>query len=120
VYLVLLAALTVWSTVDDARKGRPAFRLCVDAAAVTVLGVLFAAYFLPAFGARLGRAALPLFVVAFVWTGVTTQRDINRMEPEPQLSPRANLLVEHLGIFLAVLAASPAIAFGALAALRHW
>jgi hypothetical protein len=116
----LLAVLTVWSAVEDARKGRSALRLVTDVGTSAAFAVLFAAYFVPALGDRLGRVALPLFVGAFAWTGISVHREIGAMEPDPQLSPRANLIAEHLAIFLGVLAASPAIAFGALAAIRHW
>lgn len=119
-YLILLAVLTVWSAAEDARKGRSALRLAADVGASIAFGVLFAAYFVSALGDLLGRAALPMFVAAFAWTGMTVHREIGAMEPDPQLSARANLIAEHLAIFLGVLAASPAIAYGALAAIRHW
>ncbi|HYD55175.1 MAG TPA: hypothetical protein VEA99_21240 [Gemmatimonadaceae bacterium] len=120
VYLMLLVVVTAGSVVVDLRRGERAAPLGLDVVAMGVLAVLFAAHFAPGLLQGLGRAALPLFVIAFVWVSARAHRDIDRMERDPELSARANLIAQHVGIALGVLFLSPALAFGALAALQAW
>jgi hypothetical protein len=120
VYLVLLLGITIWSVVEDRRQGKHTALLILDVAATLVLGALFAAYFHPPVGAAIGRAAAPVFVAAVAYVAIGAHRDIDRLQSDPELSPRQNLLAEHLGILLGVLFISPAIAFGALAVRAAW
>jgi hypothetical protein len=84
------------------------------------LGLLFVAHFVPALGMAIGWPALPLFAAAFGWLGYSTHRDIVSLVPDPELSPRANLLGDHIGVLLGTLVIAPLIGFAAVAAARTW
>ena len=119
-YLTLLFGITVWSVITDRRDGIPIWRLALDIAAMLSLGGLFAAYYRPSLIAAVGRGAALLLLAALVVLAVGAHLEIQRIEPDPELSPRQNLVAEHLGIVLGVVFISPAIAFGTLAAARAW
>jgi hypothetical protein len=119
-YLLIIAALAVWSVVDDVRHGDSRLRVTVDVAAVGILGFLYAAYFMPGLADPLGRIAAPLFLAAFLWTGMAAQREIAEENDDPDLSPRANFVAEHIGIAIGVLLFSPLLAFAGMAAYRLW
>jgi hypothetical protein len=119
-YLLLLLGITIWSFVEDRRQGKRTALLILDVTAMLVLGGLFAAYFHPPLGATLGRSAAPLFAAAVAYLAIGAHRDIARLQSDPELSPRQNLVAEHLGILLGVLFISPAIAFAALAVKEAW
>lgn len=119
-YLLFIAALAVWAVVDDVRQGDSLFRVSADVAAIVVLCYLFAGYFVPALAEPLGRAAAPLFVAAFLWTGIAAQREITEDDEDPELTPRANFIAAHLGIALGVAMFAPLIAFAGKAALDLW
>jgi hypothetical protein len=68
----------------------------------------------------MGRIAALLFVAAFPWTGIAAQREVTEESEDPELSPRANFIAEHVGIALGVLVFSPLIAFAGLAAFQLW
>jgi uncharacterized membrane protein YfcA len=119
-YLLVLLGATAAAVAQDRRKGMPAWRLVLDVAATVVLGVLFAAYYRPEITDALGRTAAPLLLAAVLVLTIGAHADIQRHEPDPDLSARQNLVAEHLGILLGVLLISPAIAFATLAAARTW
>jgi hypothetical protein len=120
VYLLVLFGATAASVAQDRRKGMPAWRLVLDVAATVVLGVLFVAYYRPEITDALGRAAAPLLLGAVLVLTIGAHADIQRHEPDPELSARQNLVAEHVGILLGVLLISPAIAFATMAAARTW
>ena len=120
VYLTLIAALSVWAIQDDLRSGEPRIRAVGDAVAMATLGFLFAGYFVTEVVAPLGRAAAPIFVLAFLWTGIAAHRELLEDDPDPELSARANLIIEHLGILIGVLIFAPLMAFAGAAAIRAW
>jgi uncharacterized membrane protein YfcA len=119
-YLLVLFGATAASVAQDRRKGMPAWRLVLDVAATLMLGVLFVAYYRPEITDALGRAAAPLLLAAVLVLTIGAHADIQRHEPDPDLSARQNLVAEHIGILLGVLLISPAIAFATLAAARTW
>ena len=119
-YLLLIAGFAIWSVVDDVRQGDSRLRIGADVIAISILVFLFAAYFTPALADPLGRVAAPLFLGAFLWTGIAAQREIAEENDDPDLSPRANLVAEHLGIAIGVLLFSPLLAFAGMAAYRLW
>jgi hypothetical protein len=119
-YLLVIAGFAVWSVVDDVRQGDSRGRVIADVIAMSVLGFLFVGYFLPGVVDPLGRVAVPLFVTAFLWTGIAAQREIAEENDDPDLSPRANFVAEHIGIAIGVVAFSPLIAFAGMAALQLW
>ena len=119
-YLVLLFIAAGASVAEDRRKGRSAWRLALDVAAMLVLGALFVAYYQPTITDAVGRAALPLLLAAVLVLTIGAHADIQRHEPDPELSARQNLVAEHIGILLGVLLISPAIAFATMAAARAW
>jgi uncharacterized membrane protein YfcA len=120
VYLLVLLGATAASVAEDRRKGRPTWRLLLDVAATLVLAALFVAYYRPGITDALGRAAVPLLLAAVLVLTIGAHADIQRHEPDPELSARQNLVAEHIGILLGVLLISPAIAFATLAAARTW
>ncbi len=119
-YLLLIAGFATWSVVDDVRQGDSRMRIGADVVAISILGLLFAGYFRPALADPLGRVAAPLFIAAFLWTGIAAQREISEENDDPDLSPRANFVAEHLGIAIGVLLFSPLLAFAGMAAYRLW
>lgn len=119
-YLLVIAGFAVWSVVDDMRQGDSRVRVLADVIAMSILGVLFVGYFVPGLVDPLGRVAAPLFLAAFLWTGIAAQREIAEENDDPDLSPRANFVAEHIGIVIGVLAFSPLIAFAGMAALQLW
>ncbi len=94
--------------------------MVADAAAMGVLGLLFVAHFVPPLGLAMGRLALPLFAAGFAWTGYSTHHDIVSLPPDPELSRRANLLGDHIGVLVGVLVFAPLIGFAAVAAVQTW
>ena len=120
VYLFVIVAFAVWAVVDDVRGGDPRLRIAADLTAMVVLCVLFAGHFLPYLIEPLGRFAAPLFLAAFLWTGIAAQREITEEDHDPELSPRANFIAEHIGIAIGVIMFSPLIAFAGLAAVELW
>ena len=119
-YLLLIAGFAIWSVVDDVRQGDSRMRVGADIVAISILGFLFAGYFTPALADPLGRVAAPMFIAAFLWTGIAAQREISEENDDPDLSPRANFVAEHLGIAIGVLLFSPLLAFAGMAAYRLW
>ena len=119
-YLCVIAGFAVWSVVDDVRQGDSRARVIADVVAMSILGVLFVGYFVPSVTDALGRVAAPLFLAAFLWTGIAAQREIVEENDDPDLSPRANFVAEHIGIAIGVIAFSPLIAFAGMAALHLW
>jgi hypothetical protein len=119
-YLLLIAGFAIWSVVDDVRQGDSRMRVGADIVAISILGFLFVGYFTPALADPLGRVAAPLFIAAFLWTGIAAQREISEENDDPDLSPRANFVAEHLGIAIGVLLFSPLLAFAGMAAYRLW
>lgn len=119
-YLIVIAGLSGWAVLDDIRQGDSRLRVTADAVAILILGYLFAGHFVRDIAEPLGRAAAPLFIAAFLWTGVAAQREITEEEHDPELSPRANFLAEHLGILVGVALFSPLIAFAGLVAYQLW
>ena len=119
-YLLVIAALAVWSVVDDVRQGDSRLRITADVAAIGILGFLFIAYFVPGLADPLGRAAALLFVAAFLWTGIAAQREIVQENDDPDLSTRANFVAEHIGIAIGVMLFSPLLAFAGMAAYQLW
>ena len=119
-YLIVIAGISGWAVVDDLREGQPRWRSALDLMAIAALSWLFVAHFVPSAGAALGRGAAPLFVAAFLWTGIAAHREIQEDDPDPELSARANFVAEHLGIAVGVLIFAPLIAFAGLAAFQLW
>lgn len=119
-YLLVIAGFAVWSVVDDVRHGDSRMRVLADLVAMSILGFLFVGYFVPGVADPLGRVAAPLFLAAFLWTGIAAQREIAEENDDPDLSPRVNFLAEHIGIAIGVIAFSPLIAFSGMAALQLW
>ena len=119
-YLMVIAGFAVWSVVDDVRQGDSRVRVIADVVAMSILGFLFVGYFVPNATDALGRVAAPLFLAAFLWTAVAAQREIAEENDDPDLSPRANFVAEHIGIAIGVIAFSPLIAFAGMAALQLW
>lgn len=119
-YLIAIAALAVWAVVDDVRQGKPIFRVTADVAAIVVLCYLFVGYFVQSLAAPLGRSAAPLFIAGFLWTGIAAQREIAEEDEDPELTPRANFIVAHIGIALGVVMFAPLIAFAGKTALDLW
>ena len=102
------------------REGNGGLRVAADIVAIGILGFLFVGYFVPGVADPLGRVAAPLFLAAFLWTGIAAQREITEENDDPELSPRANFVAEHIGIAIGVIAFSPLIAFAGMAALQLW
>ena len=119
-YLLVIAGFAVWSVVDDVRQGDSRARVIADVTSMSVLVFLFVGYFVPRVVDPLGRIAAPLFLAAFLWTGIAAQREIVEENDDPELSPRANFVAEHLGIAIGVIVFSPLIAFAGMAALQLW
>ena len=119
-YLLVIAGFAIWSVVDDVRQGDSRPRVIVDVLAMAILAFLFVGYFVPGIADPLGRVAAPMFVAAFLWTGIAAQREITEENDDPDLSPRANFVAEHIGIAIGVIAFSPLIAFAGMAALQLW
>ena len=119
-YLVAVAGVVAWSIVDDRRAGRSWWRPVADVAATVALAYLFAGYFKHDLVAPIGRLAAPLYAVAFLWTGVSAHRDVTEDDPDPELSARANLVAEHLGIAVGLLLVAPLIALAGAAAYAAW
>lgn len=119
-YLLVIAGFALWSVIDDMRQGDSRARVIADVIAMSILCYLFVGYFSPAIADPLGRIAAPLFLAAFLWTGIAAQREIAEDNDDPDLSPRANFVAEHIGIAIGVIAFSPLIAFAGMAALQLW
>jgi hypothetical protein len=119
-YLLAIAALAAWAVIDDVRQGNSRLRVAADIAAIVVLCYLFAGHFLTGLAEPLGRSAAPLFIVAFLWTGIAAQREIVQDNDDPELSARANFIAAHLGIALGVVVFSPLLAFAAVTAFQLW
>jgi hypothetical protein len=119
-YLLIVAGFAAWSVIDDVRHRDSRLRVLADVASIGILGFLFAGYFMPGLADPLGRVAAPLFLVAFLWTGIAAQREITEENDDPDLSPRANFVAEHIGIAIGVLLFSPLLAFAAMAAYQLW
>ena len=119
-YLLIIAGLAAWSVIDDMRDGDSRPRVLVDVLSIGILAFLFASYFTPGLADPLGRVAAPLFLAAFLWTGIAAQREIAEENDDPDLSPRANFVAEHIGIAIGVLLFSPLLAFAGMAAYRLW
>ena len=119
-YLLIVAGFAAWSVIDDVRQGDSRLRVLADVASIGIRGFLFAGYFTPGLADALGRVAAPLFLVAFLWTGIAAQREITEENDNPDLSPRANFVAEHIGIAIGVLLFSPLLAFAGMAAYRLW
>lgn len=119
-YLIVIAGLATWAVIDDIRQGDSRLRVTADAVAILILGYLFVGHFERGIAEPLGRAAAPLFIAAFLWTGIAAQREITEEDHDPDLSPRANFVAEHLGILVAVILFSPLIAYAGLVAYQLW
>jgi hypothetical protein len=119
-YLLVIAGFALWSVIDDMRQGDSRVRVIADISAMSILCYLFVGYFAPGITNPLGRVAAPLFLAAFLWTGIAAQREIVEENDDPDLSPRANFVAEHIGIAIGVIAFSPLIAFAGMAALQLW
>lgn len=119
-YLIAIAGFGVWAIVDDLREGQSRLRVTTDVVAIAMLGYLYAGYFIRSLVEPLGKAAAPLFILAFLWTGIAAHREIVAEDDDPELSPRANFLAEHLGILIGVVIFSPLVAFGGMAAWQLW
>jgi hypothetical protein len=119
-YLLIIAGFAAWSVIDDMRHGDARLRVVADVISIGILGFLFAGYFTPGLADPLGRVAAPLFLAAFLWTGIAAQREIVEENDDPDLSPRANFVAEHIGIAIGVLLFSPLLAFAGMAAYRLW
>lgn len=120
VYLAAFALLTVFSIRRDVKKGKAAAYLAADALSSLGWMWMIAAYFHPTLIAPFGRGAAVAFLVVLAWTVVDVHRDIAALEPDAELSPRANHVAEMVGICVSALLLSPAIYWGGLAALRAW
>ena len=119
-YLLIIAGFAAWSVIDDFRKGDSRLRILADVASIGILAFLFASNFTPGFADQIGRIAAPLFLAAFLWTGIAAQREIAEENDDPDLSPRANFVAEHIGIAIGVLLFSPLLAFAGMQAYRLW
>jgi hypothetical protein len=119
-YLIVIAGFGAWAIVDDLREGQSRLRVTMDVLAIGVLGYLYAGYFVRPLIEPLGKAAAPLFILAFLWTGIAAHREIVVEDNDPDLSPRANFVAEHLGILIGVVIFSPLVAFGGMAAWQLW
>ena len=119
-YLLVIAGFALWSVIDDVRHGDSRVRVIADVTAMAILCYLFIGYFAPGIADPLGRVAAPLFLAAFLWTGIAAQREIVEDNDDPDLSPRANFVAEHIGIAIGVIAFSPLLAFAGMAALQLW
>ena len=119
-YLLVIAGFALWSVIDDMRQGDSRVRVIADVVAMSILCYLFVGYFSPGIADPLGRVAAPLFLAAFLWTGIAAHREIAEENDDPDLSPRANVVAEHIGIAIGVIAFSPLIAFAGMAALQLW
>jgi hypothetical protein len=119
-YLLAIAAFAAWAVVDDVRQSDSRLRVAADIAAIIVLCYLFAGHFVAGLADPLGRSAAPLFIGAFLWTGIAAQREIAEDNDDPELSARANFVAAHLGIALGVVVFSPLLAFAAITAFQLW
>ena len=89
-------------------------------AAMGALVLLFVAHFVPPLGLAIGRLAVPLFAAGFAWTGYSAHKDIASLPEDPELSPRANFIGDHIGVLVGVLVFAPLIGFAAVTAVRAW
>lgn len=115
-YLAVLAGVSSWSLVDDARDGRSWRYLSAEAIACATWLWLFATFFLPE---RLTAPPLVMrtaFVAALGWSVWQGHRDIQALEPDPELSEGEDAVTNVGGIFVGVLFISPAIVYGGRAA----
>lgn len=121
-YSAAFLALTVWSLVEDHRAGRGLPILLLDLLVSAVWLYLLAAYFHPSLVASLGRGVALLFGAVLVATGLRTQQDIVALDqaPDPELSPRLNLIGDLAGIGLGVLFLAPALVLSTAVVVRVW
>ena len=119
-YLGVVALIAVWSAIDDARAQKAAAWIVADIAALGALALLFVSHFHPPLASAIGRPAILLFALGFAWTGYATHREIMALVPDPELSPRANLVGDHLGVLLGVAVFAPLIGFAAVVAMQAW
>ena len=105
---------------DDVRSHKATPWIVADLAAMAALGLLFVAHFVPPLGLAIGRLGVLLFAAGFAWTGYSSHQDIVSLPQDPELSPRANLLGDHIGVLLGVLVLAPLIGVAAVAAARAW
>jgi hypothetical protein len=115
-----MAGFAAWSVVADVRQGGSRVRVIADIVAISILAFLFVGYFVPRVTDPLGRIAAPLFLAAFLWSGIAEKLEITEANDDPDLSPRANFVAEHIGIAIGVITFSPLIAFAGMAALQLW
>ena len=119
-YLLAVAGVVIWSVADDVRSRKPWWHPVTDVIATVALGFLFAGYHRPELVEPLGRGAALLYAVALLWTGAAAHREVTEDDPDPELSPGANLVAEHLGIALGLLLVAPLLGLAAAAAYRAW
>jgi hypothetical protein len=113
VYLVGYAAVGIAASRDDYRKGRGLW--AVGELLATALGVLFVvALWYPGLQAQMGKAVVPLFVGALVWEVVSAAHDLAHVEPDPELPAATDRFAQRLGVVLAAMLVTPALAAGAL------
>ena len=114
IYLAFLLVLTIWSVSVDRKADVTAWRIVLDVASMTVWAWFVVAYFRPTLAETAGRWTWVFFVAALVWTGVGVHRDIARMQPDPDLTPRANLTAEVIGIAIGAITLAPAVTLALL------
>jgi hypothetical protein len=113
VYLLIYAGIGIAAAIDDFRTGDE-IGWAVGELLATALGSLFVvALWREGLQLSLGKAVLPLFVGALVWEIVSAVHDLSMAKPDPALSAPADRAANRLGVAIATLIVTPALAAGA-------
>lgn len=119
-YALLVLGLQAWDAVATRRRGKHILPILVESVCTVLVVVIFSGYFHPPLIEPLGRATLPVFVFAYGYLVAHASIQILREPPQPNLSPRQDLVFGHIAVAMTALFMAPAAGFGMLAALRAW
>jgi hypothetical protein len=120
VWIGLMVLITIGGAWDDHRdrRGPLVIGLSIASGLISVAGVL--AFYLPAAGARLGKALLPLSVLAGVLLVTEMIRDLRAFRRDPEPTAREKDVIEAVIILVVGLMFGPAVLMGIASGIRHW
>jgi len=99
IYLLLVVTVTVLAIRDDWRS-QPLVVTAVELIATTLLIVSGLAYWAESVRNLLSTAAPYVFVAGLSWIGLSAFREIRKLRPDPELTPKENLASAVVGVSL--------------------
>jgi hypothetical protein len=118
IYFLAVVTVTVLATRDEIEDKEPIAMTVAELIAVALLLVAGLAYWFEPVRSLLSTTAPFVYVAGLSWFGLSAFREIRKLKPDSELSPRLNLASVVIGISLFIALYSPLVYWGFIYAFQ--